>query len=283
MTSSGKRVLSPLIEAFVEYISVVKGLGSLSVRAYVTDLTQFESYVKKDLIKVQSEDILSFLATVETPRTRNRKLSAINSFYNFCYKNEFIDEKPKLTPAKIPQTLPKFLEYDEIMHMLKVIDKSTVIGVRDFALLLFLYATGCRVSEAIKAKRSDIEDEWFRIRNAKGDKERIVPIAPVALDGLNEYLFKREGESEWLWLNYKKDPISRISVFKITKKYLGVSPHVLRHSFATALILGGADLRVVQELLGHQSITTTQIYTHLQKEDLRQSLILYHPLSKDRS
>ncbi len=281
MTSFDKRVLSPLIEAFVEHISVIKGLGFLSVKAYISDLIQFESFVKGELLEVRSDDILTFLATIKNPRTRNRKLCAINGFYDFCYRSEFIDERLKLAPAKIPQNLPKFLEYDEIMHMLKAIDKNREIGVRDFALLLFLYATGCRVSEAVKAKRSDIEDEWFRIRNAKGDKERMVPIAPAALESLREYLFMRESQNEWLWLNYKGAPLSRISVFKIAKRYLGVSPHVLRHSFASALILGGADLRVVQELLGHQSIVTTQIYTHIQKEDLKQSLDLYHPLSKD--
>ncbi len=275
---------SPIVEAFYEYISVVKGLGALSVKAYITDIVQFESYLKKEILKADSEDVLAFLSTVKNARTRNRKLSAINSFFEFCYKSEFTDKRLKLNLSKVSQTLPKFLEYDEISHMLKSIDKNRETQMRDFALLLFLYATGCRVSEAVKAKRSDIvEGEWFRIRNAKGDKERMVPIAFEALEALKVYLFKRSCESEFLWLNYLGKPISRISVYKIVKKYLGVSPHVLRHSFATALILGGADLRVVQELLGHQSITTTQIYTHLQKEDLKQTLEAYHPLARSMS
>ncbi len=272
--------ISNSVEAFIEYIVVVKGLQRLSVEAYRHDLEQFEKFIQKDLINSSHEEILSFLATFENPRTRNRKLSAINTFFDFCYQSQFIQEKPKLKLAKVGQNLPKFLEYDEIMHMCSKIDRSKEIGMRDYALILFLYATGCRVSEAIGAKKSDIEDGWFKIYNAKGDKQRIVPIAPMALKSLEHYLQNRTVLGDFLWLNYKSKMLSRISVFKIVKKYLGVSPHVLRHSFATALILGGADLRVVQDLLGHESISTTQIYTHLQKEDLRQSLTMYHPLSK---
>ncbi len=277
---SNSNSFSNSLEAFIEYITVIKGLGRLSVEAYQHDLMQFEKFLQKDLINTSHEEILSFLATFENPRTRNRKLSAINSFFDFCYQSQFILEKPKLKLAKIGKNLPKFLEFDEIMHMCSMIDQNKEIGMRDYALLLFLYATGCRVSEAIGAKKSDIEDGWFKIYNAKGDKQRVVPIAPMALEALENYLQKRSVSGDFLWLNYKSKALSRISVFKTVKKYLGVSPHVLRHSFATALILGGADLRVVQELLGHESISTTQIYTHLQQEDLRQSLNMYHPLSK---
>ncbi len=271
---------SASLEAFIEYILVVKGLGRLSIQAYQSDLVQFEGFLQKDLILATNEEILSFLTFFENPRTRNRKLSSINAFFDFCYKSQFIYEKPKLQLAKVGQNLPKFLEYDEIMHMANMIDKNKEMGLRDYALILFLYATGCRVSEAIKAKKNDIEDGWLKIYSAKGDKQRLVPIAPKALESLQLYLQNRSCESPYLWLNYQGSVLSRISVFKMVKKYLGVSPHVLRHSFATALILGGADLRVVQELLGHESITTTQIYTHLQKEDLRQSVTRYHPLSK---
>ncbi len=275
--------MSPLLEAFIEHIVVVRGLRPLSIDAYSRDLSQLEHYLQKPLLEASSDDILAFLATIGNPVSRNRKLSAINAFFDYCYRREYIDEKPKLQRAKIPAALPKFLEYDEIAHMTGAIDRSNATGLRDYALILFLYATGCRVSEAVAARKSDIEEGWLKIRNAKGDKERLVPIAPTAQQALEAYLHARERDADALWLNYRGAPLSRISVFKIVKKYLGVSPHVLRHSFATALILGGADLRVVQELLGHESIVTTQIYTHLQKEELRASLVAYHPLSKGKA
>ncbi len=138
------------------------------------------------------------------------------------------------------------------------------------------------MSEALSICKSDLSEEWLKIRNAKGDKERLVPLAPLAISALTSYLNERPFVEDDLWLNYQGKRLSRISAYKITQKYLGVSPHVLRHSYATALILGGADLRVVQELLGHVSIDTTQIYMHLHREDLAQTLRENHPLSKEQ-
>ena len=129
------------------------------------------------------------------------------------------------------------------------------------------------------AKREDINDGWLKVRFAKGQKERIVPIAPIAIEAIEEYLKKASIQSEYIWLNYRGTQLSRISAYKIVKTYLNVSPHVLRHSFASALILGGADLRVVQELLGHSSLETTQIYTHIQQENLAKTINEYHPLA----
>ena len=165
------------------------------------------------------------------------------------------------------------------MQGLDLIDRSSVSGLRDYALILFLYASGCRISEALSVQRSDILEGWLKIRFAKGEKERVVPLAPVATEALDTYLEAQDLSSAYIWLNYKGDPLSRISAYKIVKKYLGVSPHVLRHSFASSLIIGGADLRVVQELLGHSSLETTQIYTHIQKQNLADTMYSYHPLS----
>jgi len=272
--------MSYAIEAFLEYISIVKVLSANTIEAYENDLLQFEEFAKKDIIQTSSEELLAFLSTIKNARTLNRKLSSINAFYDFCMKSDFKTDKPNIKLAKVPQSLPKFLEYEMIQNSLELIDKESVLGLRDHAFILFLYATGARVSEAINAKKSEIEDGWLKITNAKGDKERLVPIAPMALKALEEYLQKRGSSEDYLWLNYQGKRISRITAFKITQKYLGVSPHVLRHSFATAMIVGGADLRVVQELLGHVSINTTQIYTHLQRKDLKDTLVNYHPMSK---
>ena len=176
--------------------------------------------------------------------------------------------------------LAKFLSNDEIIEGIKLIDTSTWFGLRDKALILFIYATGLRVSEAMDAKKDDIEDGWIRVRNAKGDKQRVVPIAKMAIDALNEYLFKRPFVSDYLFINSKGDRLSRISAFNITKKYLNVSPQVLRHSFATSLVLGGADLAVVQEFLGHTTLTSTQVYSLVKQENLKELIEKYHPLKE---
>ena len=272
-------MISSAVEAFLEYISIVKVLSPNTIEAYKNDLLQFEEFSKKDAILTTSDDLIEFLSTIDNAYTLNRKLSSINAFYDFCIKSDFKKDKPNIKQAKTPKTLPKFLEYDEIKVGISLIDLNKLVSFRDYAFILFLYATGCRVSEAISAKKSDIEKDWLKIKNAKGDKERMVPIAPNALVALERYLKERKNSDDHLWLNYQGKQISRITAFKITQRYLGVSPHVLRHSFATAMILGGADLRVVQELLGHVSISTTQIYTHLQKKDLRDTVLNYHPLS----
>ncbi len=270
--------MSDLVSAFEEYQRINKALESQTIDSYVSDLTQLEEFSSKSLIQLDTIDILSFLSTFDNKRTLNRKLSSINSFYHFCHRKEFAEKKITIPMAKIPQNLPKYLSYDEIKTGINLIDRSTTIGLRDYALILFLYASGCRISEALSLQRRDIIGGWLKIRFAKGEKERMVPIAPAALDALQVYQEAEGIEHSGLWLNYRGDVLSRISAYKIIKKYLGVSPHVLRHSFASALIIGGADLRVVQELLGHSSLITTQIYTHIQKENLAQTMNQYHPL-----
>ena len=272
--------ISSELEAFLEYINVTKALSSKTTSAYKTDLSMIESELKKPLIKLDSKAILSFLANYENKRTLNRKLSSVNAFFDFCYKNEFTDDKMKLMFAKIPKLLPKFLPYEKIQSVLKLIDRTTWIGKRDYALILFLYATGTRVSECLDLSRDDIEGEWLRIRHAKGEKERIVPVAKVAIDAIHEYLAEIKWEKDFVWCNYKGNKLSRISAFKITQKYLKVSPHILRHSYATSLITSGADLRVVQELLGHASLLTTQIYTHIQRQDLQSTVEACHPMNR---
>lgn len=273
--------MSNELEAFIEFIGVTKALNKKSVEAYKGDLSSIEEEYSKPLITLDSKKILDILTKYENKRTLNRKLSSLNAFFDFCYKNQFLLEKTKLKSAKIPKLLPKFLSYEDVNRALSMIDTSTWIGLRDYALILFLYATGTRISEALELKRGDIEDGWLYVRHAKGDKERIVPIAKVALKAIDNYLEVLEFNSDYVWNNYKGGKLSRISAFKITQKYLGVSPHVLRHSYATSLITGGADLRVVQELLGHASLLTTQIYTHIQKQHLKETLEVCHPLAKE--
>ncbi len=267
-----------LLLAFEEYLSVTKALDTLTVSSYLSDLTQLSDMTGKILTKLDTTDVLKFLATFENKRTLNRKLSSINAFFHFCHIQDFTYEKIKIPMAKVPRNLPKYMSNAEILQGLQSIDRTNVMGLRDYALILFLYASGCRISEALSVQRSDIVEGWLKIRFAKGEKERIVPLAPIATEALEVYMQEQDMSSSSIWLNYKGAVLSRISAYKIVKKYLGVSPHVLRHSFATSLIVGGADLRVVQELLGHSSLETTQIYTHIQKQNLADTMHRYHPL-----
>ena len=274
--------MSNELEAFIEYISVIKALSKKSVEAYQSDLEALEKALNKPLIEFDSTSLFGVLGVYKNKRTLNRKLSSVNAFFDFCYKNQFSQEKTKLKFSKIPKLLPKFLSYKEIQNALNQIDKSTLIGLRDYALILFLYASGARISECLALRREDIEGEWLHIRHAKGEKERMVPLAKVAILAVDSYLNEMKKNNGHVWCNYKGEKLSRISAYKITQRYMGVSPHVLRHSYATSLITGGADLRVVQELLGHASLLTTQIYTHIQKQDLKETVEVCHPMAKEQ-
>jgi len=272
-------MISGELEAFLEYITVTRALSARTVEAYQSDLRQLESLSGKGLIALDSSEVLALLGEVANKRTLNRKLSAVNAFFDFCHRSRFIGETTRFKLAKLPKTLPKFLPYDRIVSALGMIDRSDWKGLRDYALILFLYASGLRISECLQMRREDFEGNWLHVRHGKGEKERLIPVAEEALDALARYLEVSPFERDAIWLNYQGRPLSRISAYKITQQYLGVSPHVLRHSYATALILGGADLRVVQELLGHASLLTTQVYTHIQKQNLKETVRACHPMS----
>ncbi len=271
--------MSGELEAFIEYITVIKALSPRTVEAYARDLGEIEKTAGKSLVRVDSADLFGSLGSIANKRTLNRKLSAVNSFLDFCHRNRFDSAASKFSLAKIPKNLPRYLTNETIRGGLDMIDCTDWLGLRDYALILFLYATGTRISEALAAQEGDVEGEWLRIRHGKGEKERYVPIALEAMKALRSYREACPYTRPLLWLNYRGEPLSRISAYKITQKYLGVSPHALRHSYATALILGGADLRVVQELLGHASLLTTQIYTHVQKHNLQETVRNYHPMA----
>ncbi len=273
--------MSNELEAFIEYITVTKALSAHSVAAYESDLKSIEELTATPLISLKNDTVLQALSTIENRRTLNRKLSTLNAFFTFCHKQHFIEEFARFKLSKLPASLPKYLSYDEIMRALDAMTLRKWLDLRDYALLLFLYATGTRISECLNIEQSDFENSWLRIRHGKGDKERYVPVAKDAMCAIETYRNAAPYESSTLWLNSRGKKLSRISAYKITKKYLNVSPHVLRHSYATALITGGADLRVVQELLGHVSLLTTQIYTHLQPAHLMQTVTRCHPLSRE--
>lgn len=272
--------MSKELEAFLEYIIVIKALSPQTIDAYRRDLVGIEDAAQKSLTEIDSTRVFQILGSITNKRTLNRKLSAFNSFLEFCHRHRFDSLSSKFALSKIPKNLPKYLPFETIQSSLNLIDRSDWIGVRDYALILFLYASGLRISECLALQEGDIEGEWLRVRHGKGEKERYVPLASEALNALKAYQDASPySNRSHLWLNYRGENLSRVSAFKITQKYLGVSPHALRHSYATALILGGADLRVVQELLGHASLLTTQIYTHVQKQNLRDTVSQYHPMA----
>ncbi len=273
--------MSGALEAFIEYITVTKALSKRTIEAYGSDLNALELKAEKALIKLDSLEVLQLLSGIENRHTLNRKLSSINAFFEFCYKSHFLETECNFELSKLPKTLPKFLSHTEVYRGLTLIDTHTWLGLRDYALILFLYASGLRISELLDMKRNDLENSWLHVRHGKGEKERLIPIASTALEALDKYIKALPFEHDYVWLNYLGKPLSRISAFKITQKYLAVSPHVLRHSYATALIIGGADLRVVQELLGHTSLNTTQIYTHIQKQNLKETVQSCHPMAKE--
>jgi len=269
------------LKLFLDYLAVVKLLNSKTIKAYKSDILSMELFLSKRAVEFTTEDIIKYLLTLKEPTTKNRKLSALNSFYKFCLKEDFLNETPHIDFSKVQQKLPTYLHWDEFYKSISLIDRDSVLGKRDYAFLLFLYGSGARVSEALSVKRDDFEGEWVKFRNTKRDKERVVPLAKVVISAINDYLKAREVDSEYIWLNYQGKKLSRISAFKIVKKYLGVYPHALRHSYASELVLGGADLRVVQELLGHSSLVTTSIYTHIENSELKKTLFEYHPMAKD--
>jgi len=272
--------MSKELEAFIEYITVIKALSPRTIEAYSHDLGEIEHTSHKCLTEIDSNSVFQILGSIANKRTLNRKLSAFNSFLDFCHRNRFDSVSSKFTLSKVPKNLPKYVPFESIQSSLTLIDRSEWIGMRDYALILFLYASGSRISECLIVEEGDIEGEWLRIRHGKGEKERYVPIAQEALKALRAYQEASPYQNRpHLWLNYRGEPLSRISAFKITQKYLGISPHALRHSYATAMILGGADLRVVQELLGHASLLTTQIYTHVQKQNLQDTVLKHHPMA----
>ncbi len=274
--------MSEIIVAFKEYLTIIKSLSINSIKAYISDLIEYEIFlnnINKELLNSTSEDLLDYLKQISNPRTQNRHLSSINSFYNFANEQYNDIDKPKASFARLPKKLPKYLSNDIILETLDSIDRTKELGLRDYAIILFLYATGVRVSELLQVKKNDINKNWVKILYAKGSKQRIVPIAHSAIEAINSYLENRKHKSEYIFLNYKGNHLSRISIFKITQKYFGVSPHTFRHSYATSLILGGADLMVVSELLGHSNIETTQIYTHIQQQHLAKTINEFHPIN----
>ncbi len=284
------------IESFLSYLTIEKGYSHNTIEAYGRDLKGFFNFIKKDWNDVTKEDVLLYLRELKkrgiSQRSSSRALSAFKTFFKYLILEGVIKINPLSGIKGMRQTksLPTYLTIEEVEELLSLPDLSNSTGKRDKAILEIMYATGLRASEMVELRMEDIElDEGFIYVMGKGGKRRMVPTGEIALKYLRIYLDVREeflsGKgSDYIFLNYKGEPLTRQGLWKIIKNYgkkIGIAykltPHTLRHSFATHLLERGADLRSIQIMLGHSRISTTQIYTHIAAERLKRIWEKYHP------
>ena len=291
---------------YLGWITAEKGLSKNSIISYHFDLKRFDSYLNEHQLRdtsVTNKELQKFVELLYdigfAVSSIQRTISTIRSYYSFLVSEGFIALNPAETMEnpKKPIHLPAVLRIDEIEAILHVIDTTAKGGLRDRALLETLYSCGLRVSELINLSQGQfIEEGQFLLIRGKGNKERLVPIGTIAQRWIATYTeeerpnFISEKSNDTIFLNQRGAPLSRMGVWKIMQKYVRaaniathVSPHTFRHSYATHLLEGGADLRVVQELLGHANITTTEIYTHIDREHLIEVHRNFHPRQQQLS
>ena len=294
-----------IIDKYKTWLRLEKSLSANSIEAYLTDLDKLIRFVEsegKDFATISYQDLQQFVAQLRDigihPRSQARIISGIKSFYRFLLLDEYITADPTelLESPKIGLKLPEVLTVNEINDILDTIDLSLPEGQRNRAMLEVLYSCGLRVSELISLRYSDVYfDEGFIRVEGKGSKQRLVPISETAIREIKTYLLDRnrmvvkKGFEDILFLSRRGTALSRIMVFHIIKQqtemagvHKNVSPHTFRHSFATHLLEGGANLRAIQEMLGHEKITTTEIYTHIDRQFLRKEILEHHPRSRRR-
>lgn len=281
------------LESFLEMMSVERGSSLNTLESYRRDLSDFAENTKAGMEDCTEKDIAKYMESLAgrgfSPRTRARRLSALKQFFLYLYVEKIRKDNPcaDIDAPKIGRSLPKFLSEKEVDKLLEVAAED----LRLTAMLEVLYASGLRVSELIALKKNSIRNEggdFFLIVKGKGDKERIVPVGGKAIAALKAYAFSKENKTIWLFPSGKSH-ITRQRFGQLLKDLSikahidpeKLSPHVLRHSFASHLLAHGADLRLVQELLGHEQIATTQIYTHVQNTKLNKLVNDHHPLAKD--
>lgn len=292
-----------IIKKYRNYLLLEKSLSPNSIDAYMTDLDKLSGFLENEGLKaeeVKLDDLQQFIAQLYdlgiNARSVARIISGIKSFYNFLVLDGYMQADPTelLETPKIGLKLPTVLSLDEIEKLMSVIDLSTKEGQRNRAILEVLYSCGLRISELTNLKFSDLFfDEGFIKVEGKGSKQRLVPISHTAINEIRKYLYYRremdikKGSEDILFLSKRGTAISRIMVFHFIKQYADqagikktISPHTFRHSFATHLLEGGANIRAIQLMLGHEKITTTEIYTHMDREYLRQEIIEHHPRNK---
>lgn len=291
------------IKLFLEYLEYEKNYSINTITNYKIDLDELNEYLKKinsSLIKTNYKEIRGFLEVLNDEHFKNgsvsRKISSMKSFYNFMIFKGYLKSSPVelITYPKKEYRLPKFIEYKELESLFNVPDTTTSLGIRNLLILEMLYASGMRVSELVNIKLKDIDKKRKEIRVlGKGNVERIAYFGEYALDALNDYLdyarddLLKEKTSEYLFINKNGTRLTDRGVRLIIDNILKsaslktkISPHTLRHTFATHMLNEGADLKIVQELLGHKNLQTTEVYTHVSNERLRNVYYKTHPRSK---
>jgi integrase/recombinase XerD len=291
------------IQPFLQYLLLERSLSANSIEAYQRDIQKLQSWAEPRSIgpmQIKQADLESFVASLSQlgfeASSQARVVSGLRSFYKFWVLEQALAESPAdfVEPPKIGRKLPVVLAPDEIDAMIASIDRSKQEGERDVAMLETLYSCGLRVSELVQLRSTHVHiDEGYVQVLGKGNKERLVPIGDRALkhiglyyEAVRRHMNIQEAHRNVLFLNRRGAALSRQSVFLLIKRCALkagiqkiISPHTFRHSFATHLVEAGADLRAVQEMLGHESITTTEIYTHLDRNFLSETLLKYHPRS----
>lgn len=294
------------MERYRIYLRLEKGLSSNTIEAYMQDVDKLSKFLEienKLVTDVTLDDLRAFLAALTDvgihPRTQARLLSSLRSLYGFLNIDGYMDNNPveMITSPKIGMHLPDVLTLEEIDKIMDVIDTSMFEGQRNRAIIELLYSCGLRVSELCNLRMSDLylADEFIKI-TGKGNKQRLVPVSERAISELDYYFYERERIAikpeyeDYVFVSERRGkPLSRITVFWTIKGLVSlaginktVSPHTFRHSFATHLLEGGANLRIIQAILGHESISTTEIYTHIDRIRLREEIIEHHPRSKNK-
>ena len=296
--------ISDLKKRFLGHLRLEKGMSANTAQAYSDDVDKLVRHFADVGVAVEhatTDDLERFICTLQDvgiqPRSQARIISGVKSFYKFLRQERIMDSDPTellLTP-KIGRHLPEVLSVAEIDAMIDCIDMSKPEGQRNRAIIETLYGCGLRVSELVSLRLSQIfVDEKYIIIQGKGSKQRIVPISPVALEQISLYLEQtrsnqtiQRGSEDILFLNRRGAMLTRQMIFHIVKQLCElagirkvISPHTLRHSFATHLLEGGANLRAIQQMLGHESITTTEIYVHIDRSRLRDEILTHHPRNK---
>lgn len=291
---------------FKNYLKLEKSLSENSIENYLRDVDKWLQYLDATGLKLQPQkvtldDLEHFIAWIYdlgvNPRSQARIISGIRGFFKYLLMEDVITNDPSelLELPQFNKKLPDFLTQEEIDMALNAVDLSKKEGERNRAIFEVLYSCGLRVSELVNLKITNLHfDEGFIRVTGKGDKERLVPLGKVAQNEIENYMFNsrtevkaKPGQENFVFLNRRGSQLTRVMVFNIVKEAVrlanikkNVSPHTLRHSFATHLVEGGADLRAVQEMLGHESITTTEIYTHLSNQYLKEAILSFHPRNK---
>jgi integrase/recombinase XerD len=290
----------PIIKKYHTFLLLEKSLSKNTIEAYERDLSKLLDYLNEAKIAYREaslEHLRDFIIDLSdlgiTPRSQARIISGIKSFYRFLQYDEHLESDPTelLELPKLGKHLPEVLSIEEINMIIESIDLSQPEGQRNRAIIETLYGSGLRVSELIGLKISNISaEEGFMKVEGKGSKERLVPLSPESLKQIKLWLINRNelsikrGHEDYLFLNRRGAQLTRVMIFMITKQLAelagikkNISPHTFRHSFATHLLEGGANLRAIQQMLGHESILTTEIYTHMDVEFLRETVLQFHP------